>query len=243
MRTQQYPAYQQLYFGAILAAIAGGVDAYTYLEHGGVFAGLQTGNLILMGVSLNQGEIGKVGRYALAIFAFILGTILVKVVQHFMHQKPMRQAFLVLIYELILMIIVILMGVGASNVLIIVLLAMTMAGQLQQFRQLEGNPFTSLMMTGNIRNLADNLYELLIKQNRGVQSRLKSIGIVIGGFLAGVVLTALAVSWIQTAALIVPVLLVIGGMVYLNRHRYDGVVQMDSETEELTRASRMSRRH
>ncbi|WP_290123335.1 hypothetical protein [Secundilactobacillus oryzae] len=43
MRTQQYPAYQQLYFGAILAAIAGGVDAYTYLEHGGVLPACKLG--------------------------------------------------------------------------------------------------------------------------------------------------------------------------------------------------------
>lgn len=50
--------HERLEFGMALAATAGGLDAYTYLVHGEVFAGLQTGNFILLGVHLGQGHWG-----------------------------------------------------------------------------------------------------------------------------------------------------------------------------------------
>lgn len=34
----------------LLAITSGGIDAYTFIEQGGVFAGLQTGNSILLGL-------------------------------------------------------------------------------------------------------------------------------------------------------------------------------------------------
>ena len=36
----------------LLAITSGGIDAYTFIQQGGVFAGLQTGNSILFGISL-----------------------------------------------------------------------------------------------------------------------------------------------------------------------------------------------
>lgn len=46
------PVHETLIIGILLAMSAGGLDAYTYLVHGEVFAGLQTGNLILLGIHL-----------------------------------------------------------------------------------------------------------------------------------------------------------------------------------------------
>lgn len=46
------PTYEKTFFGALLTMAAGGIDAYSYIFHGQVFAGLQTGNMILLGVNL-----------------------------------------------------------------------------------------------------------------------------------------------------------------------------------------------
>ena len=40
----------------ILALTGGFMDAYSYLMRGGVFANAETGNIVLMGISLAQGE-------------------------------------------------------------------------------------------------------------------------------------------------------------------------------------------
>ncbi|MEG0079125.1 DUF1275 family protein, partial [Enterococcus sp.] len=54
MKDKEYPLHERLIIGVFLAAAAGGLDAYTYLFHGEVFAGLQTGNFILLGLNLGQ---------------------------------------------------------------------------------------------------------------------------------------------------------------------------------------------
>lgn len=44
--------------GAVLALTGGFLDAYTYLIRGGVFANAQTGNIVLLGVRLMEGDWG-----------------------------------------------------------------------------------------------------------------------------------------------------------------------------------------
>ena len=56
LKDREYPLHERLIIGVFLAAAAGGLDAYTYLFHGEVFAGLQTGNFILLGLNLGQGD-------------------------------------------------------------------------------------------------------------------------------------------------------------------------------------------
>ena len=72
-------AHERLEFGMALAATAGGLDAYTYLVHGEVFAGLQTGNFILLGVHLGQGHLDALIHYLVPDFSFcgrrIVGTL------------------------------------------------------------------------------------------------------------------------------------------------------------------------
>lgn len=45
--------------GAVLALTGGFLDAYTYLIRGGVFANAQTGNIVLLGVRLMEGDWGR----------------------------------------------------------------------------------------------------------------------------------------------------------------------------------------
>ena len=42
--------------GAILALAGGFLDAYTYIGRGGVFANAETGNIVLMGLELADGN-------------------------------------------------------------------------------------------------------------------------------------------------------------------------------------------
>ena len=57
----------------ILALTGGFMDAYSYLMRGGVFANAETGNIVLMGISLAQGEWQRAFYYLIPIVAFALG--------------------------------------------------------------------------------------------------------------------------------------------------------------------------
>ena len=56
MNEKPYPVHESLLIGTLLTAAAGSFDAFTYLLHGEVFAGLQTGNVILLGIHLGQAQ-------------------------------------------------------------------------------------------------------------------------------------------------------------------------------------------
>ncbi|GEP21872.1 hypothetical protein FC71_GL000529 [Latilactobacillus sakei subsp. carnosus DSM 15831] len=51
--TDKMATSDKVLYGGLLAA-AGGFDSYTFLVYGQVFAGLQTGNLILLGTHIGQ---------------------------------------------------------------------------------------------------------------------------------------------------------------------------------------------
>lgn len=242
MRRQVYPVYQQLYFGAFLAAVAGGLDAYTYLEHGGVFAGLQTGNLILLGVSLSKGQFAKVGYYLTALIAFGLGTIFIRHVQHYFKQNYLKRAYFVLAYEFALMVLVAMISHNAPDVITVILVAITAAAQLQEFRKLQDGPFTSLMMTGNIRTAAENLYTGYVHHDVVAQQKATDTGIVIGSFAGGALLSGIFVPWLKDAAILVPAVLVLGAIFYLAQHAKQRPQAKDAtESEESAVHSRAER--
>src|SRR5262249_10539668 len=57
----------------ILTWAAGAVDAVSYLGLGHVFTAMMTGNTVLLGLALAQGELLAAGRSILALLGFALG--------------------------------------------------------------------------------------------------------------------------------------------------------------------------
>ena len=67
--------------GLILALGGGYLDAYTYIARGGVFANAQTGNIVLLGLSLASMEWIRAVCYIFPIIAFMAGIIICEVVK------------------------------------------------------------------------------------------------------------------------------------------------------------------
>ena len=62
--------------GIFLALAGGFMDAYSYICRGKVFANAQTGNLLLFGVKISQGEFKSAFGYAQPVIAFSIGILL-----------------------------------------------------------------------------------------------------------------------------------------------------------------------
>ncbi len=60
----------------LLAATAGGIDAISYLAMGEVFTAAMTGNTVLLGIALGQGEGLTALRSAMALLGFMVGAVL-----------------------------------------------------------------------------------------------------------------------------------------------------------------------
>ncbi|WP_246224800.1 YoaK family protein [Lentilactobacillus kribbianus] len=179
-------------FGALLTMVAGAIDAYTFMLHGEVFAGLQTGNLILLGLNLGKGQFEMSVRYALSLLAFFLGTILIRLLQrsHWFKNADKFRRQMILAYEFMLLVIVAVIGQILPNLLTTSILSMAAAAELQEFRRLAGGPFTPLMMTGNLRTLAESSFDAIIYHETSAQQKLKVTGLIMVTFALGAGLVA-----------------------------------------------------
>ena len=151
------PLSETFALGALLAAAGGFLDAYTYLLRGGVFANAQTGNIVLLGMRLAEGEPGRALGYLVPILAFAAGVAATEGLRRRWAASPRGRAArlhwrqIVLGAECAILLAVAFLPAGrwdmAANVAISFLCAM----QVQAFRALEGNAFatTCLLYTSS----------------------------------------------------------------------------------------------
>ncbi|TMT01260.1 DUF1275 domain-containing protein [Apilactobacillus kunkeei] len=195
----------------LLAITSGGIDAYTFIEQGGVFAGLQTGNSILFGISLANHEFDQSLKYIFSIIFFALGIVIIKVMQRKLDSINIRKV-IIMFYEIVVIMIVGLLVKNTSSVLIVGLLSLVSAAQLQEFKLLKGNPFNPLMMTGNISKIANNAYLALVDHDKKAQSLLMDTIMVITSFILGTFIMEIVDHYLNAYSvlvLIIPLSLVI----------------------------------
>lgn len=201
------PAYEQPLFGALLTMTAGGMDAYSYLLHGKVFAGMQTGNLILLGIRLGERQFNLCWRYAISLLAFFAGTLLVRIFQrnHLFKTHGTKGRQVILLYQALLLILVALLGTHISNFTATIILSIAAAAELQAFHQLDGVPFTPLMMTGNLRTLAETSWDTLAYREVTAKHRLITTLLIFISFTIGAVIVAVVIPYLGTSSILIPV--------------------------------------
>ena len=72
-RRSSLPMSESFLLGALLTVVGGYFDVYTYITRGGVFANAQTGNIVLLGINLADGDILQALSHLIPILAFVLG--------------------------------------------------------------------------------------------------------------------------------------------------------------------------
>ena len=143
--------------GAVLALAGGFLDAYTYLVRGGVFANAQTGNIVLLGVRLMEGDWAGAGHYLVPILAFAAGVLTAELVHarcgrwERLHWRQLTVAA-----EMILLVAVALLP-GWADSGANVLVSYVCAVQVQSFRKVAGSAFATTMCTGNLRSGTEQL--------------------------------------------------------------------------------------
>ena len=144
---------------ALLLTFAGGFcDAYTFIYRGGVFATMQTGNLIKFFISLANGEFKAM--FLLPILVFILGCLIAALLRKWRYQSHLTLVSLFIVY--------LLAGfcpqTEAWNIVCVCLLSLVGAMQFEAFRRCLSYRYTSTMCTNNMRLLAVGISEMDIKK-------------------------------------------------------------------------------
>ncbi|MCO0831882.1 DUF1275 domain-containing protein [Fructobacillus sp. W13] len=210
MTEHHYPAHERVLFMSLLTMTAGSLDAYSYHVHGQVFAGLQTGNIVLLGINVSQFNWGSVGQYAFSLMAFTIGTILVKMFQHLREIKGFskdKERQYVLLYMTMLLTLSAFFGHSVPNIVGTAILSCAAAAALQEFRVLEGSPFMPLLMTGNLRALCEAAYDGLFKKDVEMAHRSKDVATAVLAFFFGALFVSLLIPVVGVYAILFSALL------------------------------------
>lgn len=189
---------ESFFLGAILAVTGGFLDAYTYLCRGKVFANAQTGNMVLMGINLAEGNWRNVFRYLLPISAFIFGVLIAETIRHRFKENGdinIHWRQIVIAVELLVLLVVGFLPAGHWDSVANIAVSFVCSLQVEAFRKVRGYPYATTMCTGNLRSATEQLF--LYRRTRQRASRdasLQYYGIIllfIGGAVLGVFLTKL----------------------------------------------------
>ncbi|WP_237771028.1 YoaK family protein [Lactiplantibacillus plantarum] len=209
--------YETTFFGSLLTMTAGSIDAYSYLFHGGTFAGLQTGNIILLGIKLGQKDWTNSWHYIVSIMSFFVGTIIIRSFQrsNWSRTHENERHKLVLVYETILLLTIAFTSKFLANLIAVTLLSLTASAELQEFRQLNGRPFTPLMMTGNVRTIAETTYDSVVLRKKDALQTLKDTSMILFTFVIGAALIAIGIPIFNQFSIIIPAILIVVALIYL----------------------------
>ena len=152
---------ESLVLGLLLALAGGFFDAYTYLCRGGVFANAETGNIVLLGAHLAEGDLEKALRYLLPIVAFAFGVLSAELVKRRFKSRQNRDINIhwrqiVVLGEMVLVTIAALLPQSA-NAMVNIIISFVCAMQVETFRKVRGSAFATTMCTGNLRSGTEQL--------------------------------------------------------------------------------------
>lgn len=167
MRKKYHGQMSESFVVGILLSLCGGFqDAYTYMGRDKVFANAQTGNIVLLGNHLAQGEWVLCLRYAVPVIAFAAGIFLAQKIRYRFAaqgtesgkagQSALHWRQFVLILEMLVLFIVGFLPAGmnpAANALV----SFSCALQVDSFKKIRGNAMATTMCIGNLRSATDLL--------------------------------------------------------------------------------------
>lgn len=198
----------------ILITLSGGLqDAYTYLIRDHVFANAQTGNIVLLMVSLFDGNFQKAGSYLIPILSFALGIAAAHTLSMKWKYRLLSWRQFIILLEFILLIAVGFMPLSLSQYAN-ALVSFSCAMQVQSFRRFHGRAYASTMCIGNLRSGMESLSIYCNTKNKdALVDALHYFGVIltfgIGAGIGGVLSSAYGVQAIWAS----PLLLIIAFIV------------------------------
>ncbi len=161
---------ESLLLGAILATVGGFLDAHTYICRGKVFANAETGNIVLMGAKLAEGDFKDAFFYLIPITAFACGVFCAEGIKklfkqnNYIHWRQITVAAEIIVLVFISFV----EPTRMHNIFTNALVAFVCSLQVQSFRQISGVPLTTTMCTGNLRSGTEHLFNAVTTKNKTV---------------------------------------------------------------------------
>jgi uncharacterized membrane protein YoaK (UPF0700 family) len=171
--------------GALLAAAGGFFDAYTLVLYG-VFANLQSGNVVLFCLQITSWHWRAAALRLVPIGAFIAGVLVVESLGaprlEQLIRRPLR--FVVTIEIAALAVVAALPGDTPAGV-VTAIVALVAALQFSTFTSLHGSPYATVMTSGNLRQCIIATRQWLTGEDPVARQRAHRYAVIVVSFAAG----------------------------------------------------------
>ncbi|MER6980426.1 YoaK family protein [Streptomyces carpinensis] len=203
--------------GAILASVGGFFDAYTFLRHG-VFANLQSGNVVLFCVQATARHWHAAVVLLVPVAAFVVGVLAVEVLGvprvGRLVRRPLR---LVLTLQIALLAMIAALPDGAPAPVTTVTVSFVAALQFSTFTTLRDAPYATVMTSGNLRTSVVAAYQWTVGKDPAAARRAGRYAVMVGAFAVGAVVGAICTRTVGTPAIAVAAVLLTAVLVMLVR--------------------------
>lgn len=189
---------------ALLLAFAGGyLDAYTWIIHG-VMANAQTANLVLLWVHGTSGRWQEALHFAPPMLAFAVGVVIASLLRRLAGSRAYGISTLI---EIALLVLVAVLHNRLPDIAGTLGISVVAAMQASIFTRVEGTTYSTVMITGNLRQGIEAAFAAISGQDE--PGRLRRAGIfavVCVAFGAGAAVGAFATKEMPVLALGIPVI-------------------------------------
>lgn len=142
----------------------GAIDAYSFTIHNGIFISAQTGNMIVFAILFFKEGIAAASPRIYIFLGFLLGAIIGQFIKNrFEHSSIKLQINLFITCLWLLFFAIIQERLSETNLMII--MAVFASIQLTLFSTIFGTPVNNGIMTGNIKNMGNNLFNFITTKN------------------------------------------------------------------------------
>jgi uncharacterized membrane protein YoaK (UPF0700 family) len=206
-----------LRFAVLLTLTNGFLDAYTYIVRGGVFANVQTGNVILFAIDMRHRHFGSSLAHLWPILAFLAGALLSAHIKSGRLEKlvshPLRWT---MAFQAVAFTIVGFVPTSVPNSFVTIPISFLAAMQFTLFRNIGDLTYVAVATTGNLMRFVESGYSLFVDKNESARLGFKVYGTLICAFAGGAVAGAFSSEqwghqavWLPAAFLAVTLLLFI----------------------------------
>lgn len=177
-----------LRFAVLLTLTNGFLDAYTYIVRGGVFANVQTGNVILFAIEMRHRHFGNSLAHLWPILAFLAGVLLSAHIKSGRMEKlvshPLRwtMAFQALAFTIVGFV-----PTSVPSSVVTIPISFLAAMQFTLFRNIGDLTYVAVATTGNLMRFVESGYSLVVDKDESARLGFKVYGILICAFAGGAV--------------------------------------------------------
>jgi uncharacterized membrane protein YoaK (UPF0700 family) len=182
-----------LWFALLLTLTNGFMDAHTYYVRGGVFANVQTGNVIFFAIDMSERKITAAMAHVWPILAFMVGMALAAHIKSGRVERfvphPLRWTMTVQVVALAAIGFV---PVTVSHNYVTVPIAFLAAMQMGLFRNVGDLAYLPVATTGNLMRFVESGYDGFVEKRSASRRACGIYGTLIVGFAGGALIGAFA---------------------------------------------------